>query len=92
MKNYVSETELDSEDIVQYYRASSIALGVKDSDLISDVLRTPSPMAESELLNCLNDTIILAAPLFDDHALGAQTPSLLTLFALPALVIMYMSR
>lgn len=61
------------EQAVQYYRASSVALtldGYNDTSALADNSSAPPaplpPNIDTTLLNCLNDTIGAAVPLFDD--------------------------
>lgn len=75
------------EQVVQYYRASSVSLtldGYNDTAALSDNANgtdTPLPSGiDTNLLDCLNQTIGLAAPLIDGapslvnpvHSMGAM--------------------
>lgn len=70
-----SATDPKPEQSVQYYRASSVSLtldGYNDTSALSDDANaTPVPLPsniDTTLLNCLNDTIGAAVPLFEDSA------------------------
>ena len=76
------------EQVVQYYRASSVALtldGYNDTAaLTGDANATAVPLPtdiDTTLLTCLNDTIGEAVPLFEDSALSMPLPSV-SLFVL----------
>ncbi|KAI0641445.1 hypothetical protein C8Q79DRAFT_886815, partial [Trametes meyenii] len=68
-----SASDPKPEQVVQYYRASSVVLtldGYNDtSTLTNNSNAPPTPLPsniDTSLLNCLNDTIGAAVPLFDD--------------------------
>ena len=69
-------------EVVQYYRASSVALtldGYNNTAALSgDANATAVPLPsniDTTLLTCLNDTIGEAVPLFEDAAMRLPMPS-----------------
>lgn len=70
------------EQIVQYYRASSIALSVDGYNNTATYAPDGTPdsplpaTVDLKLLNCLNQTIGLAAPLIDSADARWSTPNL----------------
>ncbi|KAG6829781.1 hypothetical protein H0H87_010296 [Tephrocybe sp. NHM501043] len=69
------------EKAIQYYRASSVMLaidGYNNSAVYSDgASDSPLPSnVDTNLLNCLNQTIGLAAPLIDGASMNASIPNL----------------
>jgi hypothetical protein len=70
------------EQIVQYYRASSIALSVDGYNNTATYASDGTPdsplpgTVDLKLLNCLNQTIGLAAPLIDGTGVRWSSPNL----------------
>ncbi|KAH9848782.1 hypothetical protein C2E23DRAFT_738709 [Lenzites betulinus] len=71
------------EQVVQYFRASSVALtldGYNDTTaLVDNSTAPPTPLPtniDTTLLNCLNDTIGAAVPLFDDSGSLMNAPNM----------------
>ncbi|KIM37042.1 hypothetical protein M413DRAFT_31201 [Hebeloma cylindrosporum] len=70
------------EQVVQYYRASSIALSVDGYNNTATYAADGTPdsplpgTVDLKLLDCLNQTIALAAPLIDGASIRLSTPNL----------------
>ncbi|KAI0628678.1 hypothetical protein C8Q77DRAFT_1147612 [Trametes polyzona] len=74
-----SASDPKPEQAIQYYRASSVVLtldGYNDTSALADNSSAPpAPLPtniDQTLLNCLNDTIGAAVPLFEDNAASSR--------------------
>ncbi|KAH9887957.1 hypothetical protein C8Q73DRAFT_195361 [Cubamyces lactineus] len=88
-----SASDPKPEQAIQYYRASSVVLtldGYNDTAALTNDTNAPAAPLPSNvdrtLLNCLNQTIGAAVPLFDDSTTSGTNPSLVPNLSLVGLV------
>ena len=81
--NVTDPNRIRPEQVVYYYRASSIALtldGYNDTAALTNDTNAPAPPLPSNvdktLLDCLNQTIGAAVPLFDDSTTSGAPSSI----------------